>query len=155
VLRALELQGPKTKNKQVEFLAKMTGLSLEAVASELDFLVSTEQVQKVRTGYRACGDEVVDTGADPERARSLKLTWTRLALERLAAGAPGHVGYTLFSVSRSDLVKIRQLQLDYVRALSMIIFESSSSECVGLYTAMLMDLAEPGENTWSPAGVNN
>jgi hypothetical protein len=142
VLRALELQAPPGAAAQLAFVAGRTGLTPEHVASELAFLHATGQVAKTRRGYRPRGQHVVDTGGRAERALQLKLSWSRLALERLAAGAPGHVGYSLFAVSRADLRRIRQLQLEYVRALSAIVAGSREPECVALYAAQLLDLAK-------------
>jgi hypothetical protein len=91
----------------------------------------------------------VDTGGQAERALELKLTWTQFAVDRLRARAPGHVGYSLFSVSRANMVKIRHLQLEYVRAMSALIASPEPSECVGLYCAQLLDLALPEDNVFA------
>jgi transcriptional regulator with XRE-family HTH domain len=149
VLRALELPAPASAAAQVALVARRTGLSVEQVASELEFLHAAGQIGKTRRGFRHLGKNVVDTGGQAQRALELKLTWSRLALERLAAGAPGHVGYSLFSVSRADLRRIRQLQLEYVRALSAIVANSHRSECVGLYAAQLLDLADAEDNVFA------
>lgn len=149
VLRALELQAPASAAAQVALVARQTGLSREQVASELEFLHASGQVAKTRRGFQHRGQSVVDTGGQAQRALELKLTWSRLALERLAAGAPGHVGYSLFSVSRADLRRIRQLQLEYVRALSAIVASSQQSECVALYSAQLLDLAGAEDNVFA------
>jgi hypothetical protein len=149
VLRALDLPAPRGAGRQVAELARKTGLSVDQVTEELEFLVSTSQVQKTRAGYRAEGQAVVDTGGQAERALQLKLSWTEFAVERLRGGAPGHVGYSLFSVSRANMVKIRHLQLEYVRALSAIIASPEPSECVGLYCAQLLDLAVAEDNVFA------
>jgi uncharacterized protein DUF4423 len=149
VLRALDLPAPRGVSRQIAAIARKTGLRLEQVAEELEFLVSTSQVQKTRAGYRAHEQRVVDTGGQAERTLELKLTWTQFAVERLRARAPGHVGYSLFSVSRANMVRIRHLQLEYVRALSAIIASPEPSECVGLYCAQLLDLAVPEDNVFA------
>jgi hypothetical protein len=77
----------------------------------------------------------VDTSQDPERARRLKAVWTRVAMERLERGEPGLFGYRLFAVSRSGLRRLRDLQLEYVRAMQAVLGEPQASECVGLYCA--------------------
>jgi hypothetical protein len=149
VLRALDLAAPSGLGRQVAELSRKTGFSVAQVAEELEFLVSTSQVQKTRTGYRAREQAVVDTGGQAERALELKLTWTQFAVDRLRARAPGHVGYSLFSVSRANMVKIRHLQLEYVRAMSALIASPEPSECVGLYCAQLLDLALPEDNVFA------
>ncbi|MET0409814.1 MAG: hypothetical protein ABW217_00895, partial [Polyangiaceae bacterium] len=149
VLRALDLAAPRGAGRQVAQLSRKTGLPVEQVEQELEFLVSTSQVVKTRSGYRAHGHAVVDTGGQAERALELKLTWSEFAIARLRARAPGHIGYSLFSVSRANMVKIRHLQLEYVRALSAIIASPEPSECVGLYCAQLLDLALPEDNVFA------
>jgi len=141
ILRALELPKPRGAGLQLGFLAQKTGLEPDAVRDELDFLVSTGQAHKTRAGYRHVETTRVDTGGRAAQALALKLTWARLALARVESGSPGHIGYSLFAVSRSDMKRIGQLQLEYVRAMSAIIASSEPSECVGLYTAQLLDLA--------------
>jgi hypothetical protein len=85
--------------------------------------------------------KVVDTGGDIERARALRLCWARIALDRLERGARGLAGYSLFAVSRKDLRRIRQLQVEYLRQMQTIISQSSPCDSVGLYCAQLLDLA--------------
>lgn len=149
VLRALELPAPRSMKAQVGALARQTGLSPAAVNEELEFLLATGQVRKMRTGYRGTQPLMVDTGGQAERALHLKLTWVRLALERLEGGSAGHIGYSLFAVSREDMRRIRQVQLEYVRSMSSIISSSKVSECVGLYSAQLLDLAAGEENVFA------
>jgi transcriptional regulator with XRE-family HTH domain len=149
VLRALELPAAPSAAAQLTQVARRTGLTRGQVESELIFLHAAGQIQKTRRGYRHLGKNVVDTGGQAQRALELKLVWSRLALDRLAAGTPGHVGYSLFSVSRADMRRIRQLQLEYVRALSAIVANSQRSECVGLYAAQLLDLADAEDNVFA------
>jgi len=85
----------------------------------------------------------VDTSQDPRRARELKAAWTATALERMRAGAEGSFGYSLFAVSRADLQRLRNIHLEYVRAMQRVIADSSPSECVGLYCAQLLSLEPP------------
>jgi hypothetical protein len=79
---------------------------------------------------------------DPELARRLKAAWTSTALERLQRSSPGNFGYSLFAVSRRDLQRLRDLHLEYVRAMQELIASSQPSECVGLYCAQLLDLGQ-------------
>ena len=91
---------------------------------------------------------MIDTGADPGRARALELEWARLALERLSSGAPGHCGYSLFAISREGLQRLREVQLAYVRERQSIIARSGGEDCVALYCAQLIDLAVPESNAF-------
>jgi hypothetical protein len=82
----------------------------------------------------------LDTSRDPERARDLKLAWCDSAVNRLRAGQGGHFGYSVFSVSRDDLLKLRDLHLEYLRAMLQVIRNSTSPDRVALYCVQLLDL---------------
>jgi hypothetical protein len=82
----------------------------------------------------------VNTAQDRARAHALKVSWTETALARMRERAPGNYGYSVFSASRADLARLRDVHLEYVRAMQQIIAESKPGECVGLYCAQLLDL---------------
>jgi hypothetical protein len=63
------------------------------------------------------------------------------ALARLKQGAEGKYGWSLFAISKADLVRLHDLHLQYVRAMQEVIASSAPSECVGLYCAQLLDLS--------------
>ena len=140
VLRALELDATGRQHQKA-WLAERLGLSLVDVTRALDALVRTGQVKKTHGRFVLERVTSVDTGRDRSRAHALKMAWTRTALERMQVGAPGDYGYALFAVSRDDLRRVRELHLEYVRAMQYVIASSTPGECVGLYCAQLMDLA--------------
>jgi hypothetical protein len=105
-----------------------------------DLLEATGQIRKTRRGFVALPAMMVDTSQDPKRARELKAAWTATALERMRSGADGSFGYSLFAVSRADLQRLRDLHLQYVRAMQSVIAGSDPNECVGLYCAQLLSL---------------
>jgi transcriptional regulator with XRE-family HTH domain len=143
VLRALELDSmPAGRLSQLTWIAERLGIGAADVGSALDVLEQTEQVSRTRRGYSPRESLVVNTAPEPERARELKSTWTRVALARLDDAAPGNFGYALFSVSKKDMVKLRDLHLDYLRAMQQLIAASEPNECVGLYCAQLLDLGQ-------------
>jgi hypothetical protein len=142
VLRALELAAlPRGATLQKAWIAGRLGVPLDEVERALQALLETKQVKKTRTGYRATSERVVDTREDPERAHRLKVDWTRTALERLNAGAPGSFGYSVFAIARADLERVNQLHLQFVRAMQEAIASSDPSDCVGLYCSQLLDLS--------------
>jgi transcriptional regulator with XRE-family HTH domain len=140
VLRALELDDSGHQHQKA-WLAQRLGISVGEVSRALDALVRTGQVAKVGGRFRLERVLSVDTSRDRKRAHGLKVAWTRTAFERMVAGSPGHYGYTLFSVSRVDLRRLRELHLEYVRAMQYVIAASQPGECVGLLCAQLLDLA--------------
>jgi DNA-binding MarR family transcriptional regulator len=141
VLRALEIEGgPRSASSQIKLIARQLGIDVTKVQAALGVLRATGQVEKTRRGLRPRRVLVVDTGSDPARARELKLAWTKTALQRLEAHAPGNFGYSVFAIAKSDLLRLQTLHLEYVRAMQEVIASSSPNECVGLYCAQLLDL---------------
>jgi hypothetical protein len=153
VLRALELRDyPKTHRPA--WVARRLGISVPEVEAGLAQLVRGGLVRRTRARYRPTRVHLVDTRADPVRARALKAHWARAAVDRLEAGVEGAFGYSLFAVSRRDLQRLRDLQLQYVRAMQTVIAESKAPECVGLYCSQLLDLARaPGRAGAEPDPV--
>lgn len=147
VLRALELESGAQHSRA--WLAKRLGLSLGEVADALSLLERTGQIKKVRGRWRVRQVLSVNTGQDPERAHALKIFWTEASLQRMRRAAPGNYGYSLFSISGSDMRRLRDLHLQYVRAMQSLIASSRPGECVGLYCAQLLDLAT-SENALDP-----
>jgi transcriptional regulator with XRE-family HTH domain len=141
VLRALELRGYQEPGTDpIAFLAQHTGCTPAQVQESLEYLQESGQVHQTSSGYRAAEDGVVDTGDDPERARALRIAWSRIAVDRLERGNPGQVGYSVFAISRLDLKRLEQVQQDYLRQMRAIIAGSDNCDCVGLYCAQLLDL---------------
>lgn len=147
VLRALQLGScPRRTDRQVAFIASRLDLSRPAVLRLLDVLRQAGHIERVRGRWKAGPVVAVDTGNDTAEALALKATWARVATERLEARAPGSFGYSLFEVSASDLRKLRDLHLEYLRAMLSIVANSEGTECVGLYVAHLMDMATAPDN---------
>ena len=142
VLRALELSD-YTSHPSSTWLARRLGVSEEVIAAGLEQLARGGQIRWSGKRWRVAQLQLVDTSADPVRARKLKANWARTAVDRLDAGAEGSFGYSLFTVSRAELQRLRELHLEYVRAMQSVIAESTQAECVGLYCMQLLDLAAP------------
>ena len=143
-LRALELEHPP--GALVPWLASTLGIREGQASEALELLASTGQVRDRDGQWRPSGTMTVNTGHDPARANALRVTWARLAVDRMAAGVPGHYGYSLFAIGRNDLVRLRDLHVQYVRAMQDIIAASTQSECVALFCAQLFDLDPTSRN---------
>lgn len=142
VLRALELEAQPSGAAQVPWLAGRLGVPVSVVTECLDFLETTDQVTKQRRRYVPRQVIAVTTARDPVLARQLKSVWAQTAITRLDQGSPGNFGYSLFAVSRADLRRLRDLHIEYVRAMQQVIARSKPNECVGLFCAQLLDLAQ-------------
>jgi transcriptional regulator with XRE-family HTH domain len=144
VLRALELSD-HPKRHQPTWIAKRLGITVAEVELGLSQLVRGGLARRKGSRYRPTRVQLTDTRADPTRALGLKAHWARTAVDRLEARTPGGFGYSLFSVSKHDLARLRDLHLEYVRAMQTVIAESEHPECVGLYCSQLVDLGEGPE----------
>jgi DNA-binding phage protein len=147
VLRALELEDYASgAHPTEEYLARRLGIEAGEVRSSLSLLAASGQVRQTGARWAVVQTGVVDTGADPARSRGLRLAWAKTAIERLQGDAPGYSGYALFSISRSDLRRLREIQLAFIREMQAVIADSKSSECVALFCAQLIDLGVAEEN---------
>lgn len=126
---------------QARWIGERLGASTDEVNQALELLEQTGQIERNKRGFEVSQRHAINTSRDPDKARALKATWLRVALQRLEAGNPGNFGYSVFSISRADMKKMRDLHLEYLRAMQQLIAKSEPNECVGLYCAQLLDLA--------------
>lgn len=145
VLRALELDAGDMD--QVTWIARKIGFPESEVARALESLRKIKHIKKHRGRYVPVQVLKVDTRVDPQRAMALKTAWTKVAVDRLEHGAPGTFGYSLFSISKPDLLKLQALHLEYVRAMQSLIARSQPADCVGLYCVQLLDLERIASTT--------
>lgn len=149
VLRALEIEGVPSAGEAR--IAEILGIDEGTVRGALAALCNTGQVVRARGRWQTSGVLSVDTSRDETRSWQLKDVWFGVARERLQRKVAGTFGFSLFAVSRADLQRLREVQLEYVRAMQSIIAGSARVECVGLYCSQLMDLAAPVVSAAAPA----
>ncbi len=142
LLRALELEEYHSlAAHEPGWIGRRLGIDMKQEAECLSFLVETGQV--VWTGTHYEGSTVaVDTRGRPEIGQRLKAHWGREAARRVEQGAPGQFSYVVFSSSRTDFERIRELHLRYFNTLRGIISESSPNEVVAVANVQLFDLEE-------------
>jgi hypothetical protein len=151
VLRALEIEHP-TGEALIPWLADTLGIREEQARHTLHLLDTSGQLQEREGRCIPSGTMTVNTGHDAARANLLRVTWARIAVERMEAGLPGHCGYSLFAIGKRDLLKLRELHVEYVRAMQDIIAASSQSECVALFCTQLFDLNPKADGTFVSPG---
>jgi transcriptional regulator with XRE-family HTH domain len=145
VLRALELDDYRALDAhRAGWVASRLGIAVQAEEAALSFLVDTGQVRFDGRRYRP-ESLVVDTRMAPEVGRRLKEHWTGVAAEKLREGAPGQYSYNVFTVSRADLERIREMHLAYFRALRAVAAESDRAEVVAVVNVQLVPLEGPAE----------
>jgi hypothetical protein len=141
VLRALELVEYRCLPvHQPGCLAAPLGVSPQLEQSSLEVLERSGQIRFDGRRYEPTRIQAVDTRADPARARELRAGWAAVGVERLRAGAPGVLSYSLGTVSREALQRLEALQRAYYRDMVSVIAESEPAECVVLYSAQLLEL---------------
>ena len=147
VLRALELEDYRALPHHVEgWLSGRLGMPLEVERQCVEFLLASGRVQW--TGqHLAPEDLAVDTRRHPEIGRRLKQHWTEVAATRIAAGSAGQFSYNVFTVSREDFERIREMHLGYFHALRAVVADSEPGEVVAVANVQLFPL-EPA----SPEG---
>lgn len=126
------------------WLARRLGIDEALEHRGLEVLEGSGQIRFADGHHEPTEIQLVDTRADPERARALRARWAAAGIERLSAGAPGLLAYNLSTISRADLERIEQLQRAHYRKLANLIAESTPGECVVLYSAQLLELRGTG-----------
>ncbi len=141
VLRVLELPAyRKLRAHEPGFVAARLGISQEEEERSIALLLETGQLKQAGKRLIPGAPLTVDTRGDAARSRQAKAFWTRVSLERLEAGADGTFSYNLFSVSRADLERIRELHRAYFRELRRIVAASEPAECIALANVHLLEL---------------
>lgn len=140
VLRVLELRDYRALPAHDDgWIAARLGLPTEEVVASMDVLRATGGVRKSGAHFRPEG-LAVDTRRHPEVGRKLKVHWSTVAAERIAAEADGQFSYNVFTVSRADFERIRELHLAYFHALRQIVAGSNGDEVVAVANVQLFPL---------------
>jgi len=140
VLRVIELPAyRRLRAHPPGFIAAHLRISREEEERCVALLLETGQLQKRGKRLIPGAALTVDTRGEA-RSREAKVFWTQVALERLNAGAEGTFSYNLFSVSRADLERIRELHRAYFRELRRIVAASEPAECIALANVHLLEL---------------
>jgi len=149
VLRALELADHPDSGDITPWLARVLGIDRVRVERALAVLESTGQIARQGERWATMPAPALITGRHPATHGILTRSWTQVAIERIEKRAPGHFGYSLFAVSRKDLRRLRDLQMEYLREMQGIIAQSTPNECVGLFCLHLLDLSAGEENAFA------
>jgi hypothetical protein len=145
VLRVLELGEYRALRCHVPgWIASRLGISDEEEQRCLELLATTRQIRRSRRRWVVDEGRTVDTRMDPKRSSEVKAWWTRVALDRMAEGQEHDASYNLFSVSRADLARIREMHQDFFQRIRSVIAESAPNECVVLFSTQLLELRGRG-----------
>jgi transcriptional regulator with XRE-family HTH domain/DNA-binding transcriptional regulator YiaG len=146
ILRAFELEEYRAIEHVKPWLVGVLGIDMAQLEHALAVLENTGQIVRTGSKWTPLPATAVTTGGDPTTRGLVTRAWMNVAAERLQRGAPGHYGYSVFAASRSDLRKLRELHMAYLREMQSIIARSTPNECVGLLCLQLLDLSEREDN---------
>jgi hypothetical protein len=144
VLRALELTNYTELPRHDDALVgSLLGITEGQVRICIQLLEHAGEVTFDGKLYRSSGAAAVDTRSDARANMRLKAWWSQVTNERMTAGSQGQFSFNLFSVSRHDFERIRELQVRYFRELRQIVADSSPNETVAVVNMQLLDLRTP------------
>ena len=134
LLRVLECADYRAEPRPAGWIAERLGLPPEAEEELLGVLTDAGIVQRDAAGRLE--EQVpltVDTRAGNDAVRRLKTHWARVATERIATMRETDLfSYNLFSCSRADAARIREMQRATYREIRSIVAASEPCEAVGL-----------------------
>ena len=122
------------------WLAGRLGLSPEQVGESIALLLRAGQIARDGAHYAPVEVRALDVRS-PAIGRALKQFWAQVALDRLAAGAPGTYSYNLVAVSEADLVRLDEMQRAHYRAIRAVVADSEPAERLALVQLQLVPLA--------------
>ncbi|MGC4088141.1 MAG: DUF4423 domain-containing protein [Polyangiaceae bacterium] len=135
VLRVLELEEyQRLPRHRSGYIARLLGISREQEQEALELLEGGGQIRKENGRFRVVESLVVDTRRDPAGAERTRRFWANVVANRLRAQPGSPFAYNLFSVSREDMQRIRELERAFFRDLRQIVAASSPSQSVALVT---------------------
>lgn len=142
IMRCLELESYKRFDRHPEaWIAAQLGIDPAAEREALSLLVESGQAE-VRNGKYVLRDvpHTVDTRRAPEVAHRLRVFWSQVGIERLSKGGEGLFAYNVFSVSGTDLDRIRELHKAYYQEVRAIVAQSDPVDRVALLNLQLLPL---------------
>lgn len=141
VLRAIEVaEFVAGQAPDAAWIAQLLGIPRDEVQRSLTLLARCGQVRKVRGRFHSVGQELIETGGDPERRRALRLFWAQVAVERVTATDEGIHAYNLFTIAEQDLPRLQALHQDFFDGLRALVNESAPAQRILLYSAQLVPL---------------
>jgi DNA-binding transcriptional regulator YhcF (GntR family) len=141
VLAVLETQAyAESEQATAKQLAERLGIAAAVVQQALTGLEQAGLIARERGKYRVLRALTIDTRGRPGASLRLRRHWANIGAERLAAPGPRDLfAYNVFSVSRADFDRIRELGQQYFREARAIVAASSPSEVAGLLTVQLFE----------------
>jgi transcriptional regulator with XRE-family HTH domain len=125
-------------------LASIFEVSIEEEDAGIEALVTARVL--VRDGLRLRLDRplTLDLTGDPERARDLRRHWLAVSMEQVDACVNEDIfSYNVFSVSRTDFERLREMHAAFYREVRQIIAASTPTDVVAMYGTQLFEWPMP------------
>ncbi len=133
--RALNLPEAEQRSK----LADTLEVSDTDVEECLQTLVGGGLLRIAGDRYRLSDAVTFDAHATPSLETAAKRYWTRVAHERVAAPTEDDVcSYNVFSISRSDYGRLKELQREFYRGARALIAASEPTDLAALFVVQLV-----------------
>jgi transcriptional regulator with XRE-family HTH domain len=125
-------------------LASIFEVSIEEEDAGIEALVAAGVLARDGRRLRLERPLTLDLTGDPERVRDLRRHWLAVAMEQVDACVSEDVfAYNVFSVSRTDFERLREMHAAFYREVRQIIAASSPTEVVAMYGTQLFEWPMP------------
>ena len=141
VLRAMELESYQALPSHREgWVARRIGISRRLEERAIEALAGSGQIEEDEGRYRLATEATLDTSRSPDAGARIRAWSAAVGLERMQEKVPGVFSYNVFTVSREDLVRLRDLHLAYFRRLWAIVGDSHPADRVAVANVQLFAL---------------
>ena len=148
MLRVLEIEAYEATARHTHsWLADRIGIPESVVADCLEALSASGQIAWDGAHWRVASMLTVDTRPDAGHGARNKQFWAELGQQRIASDPDGLYSYNVFSVSETDLARLRRLHLAYFRQLRSIVSDSDPPQRVAVVNVQLFALDRPDRAT--------
>lgn len=139
VLTMLETEPVRVIPHDDDALAQRLGIDVDLLRGSLRALASAGLIVRRGGRWQVVRRLTADVGATPADRAALRAFWVRVLADRLADDR-ATASYNLFSASRADLERIRDVQRAALREIRSLVAASAPDEAVGLVVLALAEL---------------
>jgi DNA-binding phage protein len=130
-------------DRRAGWIADRLGVDRDVEIATVAAMRAAGAIEKRGGRYHLDRGRSINTGSDRRAASRLKQFWSRVAAERIAAGAEGNFSYSVFAVTEEDYQRLKELQRSYYRELLATLRRSPRAERVVVANAHLFALDDP------------
>jgi len=145
ILRVLETKDYQSQPKHTnDWIAGYLRIDASVVHMSLSLLHAAGVLRLEEGKYFVQDILTVDTKSDPASFSALQAHWAKIVTERIFdRHADDITSYNVFSCSRADFARIRELHREYYHQVRAIVAASEPIEVVGLLSTALLSWKKP------------